>query len=207
MRRGGAGSANANDKARATGRTARARRGCSNHLPRPRYLKQLAFRRAAHGLTRHGTALPWQRRLKAEAPPAAPVRRFARVVMAKPRRAIRRQRDAGRTGQRGGGALRRAFAGARQATARQKTAPPLAVTGGRQRAATPSLAMIAPLLRRTPRSANVGPGKAVPQRPPPPPFTPARREDWRAKAIRAAWAVLDWHTLKAFGQIDQIPEP
>jgi hypothetical protein len=36
---------------------------------------------------------------------------------------------------------------------------------------------------------------------------PARPEDQRRKAIRAAWAVFDWHTLKAFGEIDAIPEP
>lgn len=35
---------------------------------------------------------------------------------------------------------------------------------------------------------------------------PARPDDQRRLAIRAAWAVYDWHTLKAFGEIDAIPE-
>lgn len=37
--------------------------------------------------------------------------------------------------------------------------------------------------------------------------TAKRPEDWRTISIRAAWAVHDWHTLKALGEIDEVPEP
>jgi hypothetical protein len=43
--------------------------------------------------------------------------------------------------------------------------------------------------------------------PGPPLEAPTRAKDWRKVAIRAAWAVLDWHTLKACGEIAKVPEP
>ena len=43
--------------------------------------------------------------------------------------------------------------------------------------------------------------------PRPPLDPPTRPKDWRKTAIRAAWAVYDWHTLKACGVIDKVPEP
>ena len=142
-------------------------------------------------MTRHGAALPWPRQHRAAAPPARPARGFLRCAVAKPpRRAMARQREAGP--QRGGDVLE-AFAGARRAVTRSTP---------------PSLAQLAPLFRRSPRSANAAPAKAMPRRPAAPIHAAAPRgEDWRAKAIRAAWATWDWHTLKAFGQVDQVPEP
>lgn len=61
--------------------------------------------------------------------------------------------------------------------------------------------------RRKKRVENIGPSK--PRR--------GRRlvhfgrcenpEEQRRRAIRVAWAMRDWWTLKAFGEIDEIPEP
>ena len=61
--------------------------------------------------------------------------------------------------------------------------------------------------RRNRSLENEAPAKAVRPIPTAPPDVPMHPADWRQKSIRAAWAVLDWHTLKAFGEIEQVPEP
>lgn len=65
------------------------------------------------------------------------------------------------------------------------------------------------LLRRRRRkpALNEPPAKMRRRVPGPPLEAPPRPKDWRKVAIRAAWAVLDWHTLKACGEIDKVPEP
>jgi hypothetical protein len=60
--------------------------------------------------------------------------------------------------------------------------------------------------RKKKQAVNVGPGKQLIRRTPEA-GTPERPEDWRAKAIRAAWAIRDYTALKALGEIDEIPEP